>query len=176
MTVDDTIKRCRQLAIPVYCVGVPAPFGRSETRMKWIDPDPNYDQTPQWGVVNQGPESCLPERIKLAFSSSMEGTAVIDSGFGPWAMTRMCYATGGIYFAVHPNRNVNKSITRRETSAYSSFMETFFDPMVMRKYRPDYVPRSEYLKRIQHGIERRTKASSKTCLYDSAFDEHVAVG
>ena len=149
MTVDDTIKRCRQLAIPVYCVGVPAPFGRSETRMKWVDPDPNYDQTPQWGVVNQGPESCLPERIKLAFSSSMEGTAVIDSGFGPWAMTRMCYATGGIYFAVHPNRNVNKSITRSETSAYSSFMETFFDPMVMRKYRPDYVPRSEYLKRIQ---------------------------
>ena len=36
---------CRRWAMPVYVVGVPAPFGRRETQMKWVDPDPKFDQT-----------------------------------------------------------------------------------------------------------------------------------
>ncbi|MEX2172893.1 MAG: vWA domain-containing protein [Pirellulaceae bacterium] len=65
---EEAIKLCRRLTMPVYVVGVPAPFGRQETLMKWVDPDPQFDQTPQWGVVEQGPESFRPERIKLCFS------------------------------------------------------------------------------------------------------------
>ena len=54
--LDDTVKMCRRWAMPVYVVGVPAPFGRKETQMKWIDPDPKFDQSAQWGIVEQGPE------------------------------------------------------------------------------------------------------------------------
>ena len=152
---DETIKLCRRLAMPVYIVGVPAPFGRREAKMKWVDPDPTYDQSEQWGIVDQGPESFLPERIKLGFSSSKADDEPIDSGFGPYALTRLCVETGGIYFAVHPNRNVTRTIGRGETAAYSSYLTHFFDPEVMRKYRPEYVSIGEYQKRVTQNKARQ---------------------
>jgi hypothetical protein len=151
---EEAIKLCRMRTIPVYVVGVPAPFGRRETMMKWVDPDPKFDQSAQWGVVDQGPESFLPERIKLSFLGSREDEEAIDSGFGPFALTRLCYETGGIYFAVHPNRNVTRAVSRNETEAFSSYVRHFFDPEVMRKYRPDYVSINEYQKRASQNKAR----------------------
>jgi hypothetical protein len=151
---EETIKMCRRWAMPVYVVGVPAPFGRRETQMKWVDPDPKFDQSAQWGIVEQGPESFLPERIKLSFSGSKEDDEPIDSGFGPYALTRLCFETGGIYFAVHPNRNVTRTVSRGETAAFSSYVSHFFDPEVMRKYRPDYVSVNEYQKRVSQNKAR----------------------
>jgi hypothetical protein len=78
--------------------------------------------------VNQGPESLFPERIKLSFTAEREETSPIDSGFGPFALTRLAYETGGMYFAVHPNRNVNRAVSRRETAEFSAHLEQFFDP------------------------------------------------
>ena len=144
--LDQTVNLCRKLEIPVYVVGIPAPFGRDETLVKWVDPDPKYDQTPQWGRVSQGPESLFVERVKLRFMGG-GGPDPVDSGFGPFALTRLSYETGGIYFAVHPNRNVNRAIGRGETSEYSAHLKYFFDPETMRKYRPDYLPAREYLRR-----------------------------
>lgn len=145
--LEATIALCQRLAIPVFVVGVPAPFGRDETLVKWVDPDPAYDQQPQWGRVTQGPESCMLERIRLHFAGQREDTAPLDSGFGPYALTRLAYETGGIYFAVHPNRNVHRDVTRGETAPFSAHFQRFFDPDVMRKYRPDYVSREEYMRR-----------------------------
>lgn len=152
--VDLAVKTCQKLAVPVYVIGVPAPFGRQETLVKWVDPDPMYDQTPQWGRVNQGPETVMAERVKLRFIGSGDEDIPIDSGFGPWALTRLCYETGGIYFAVHPNRNVNKSVSRKEVTAYSSHLQQFFDPTVMRDYRPDYVNYREYERRLKESKMR----------------------
>ena len=151
---EEAISLCRRMAMPVYVVGVPAPFGRRETLMKWVDPDPQYNQTPQWGVVEQGPESLLPERINLSYAGSQDDEQVIDSGFGPYALTRLCYETGGIFFAVHPNRDVTRNVTRRETEAYSAYFTRFFDPEVMRKYRPDYVSVGEYERRARQNKVR----------------------
>jgi hypothetical protein len=151
---EDTIKMCRRWAMPVYVIGVPAPFGRKETQMKWIDPDPKFDQSPQWGLVEQGPESYLPERIKLSFAGSREDEEPLDSGFGPYALTRLCFETGGIYFAVHPNRNVTHNVSRGETSVFSSHLAHFFDPDVMRRYRPDYLSIHEYQKRVSQNKAR----------------------
>ncbi len=146
--LEPTIQICRRYEMPVYVVGVPAPFGRRETLVKWVDPDPQYDQTPQWGRVNQGPESFMPERINLTFGASREDKDPIDSGFGPFALTRLCYETGGIYFTVHPNRNVNREVSRNETAEFSAHIKHFFDPHIMRAYRPDYVTPDEYLRRV----------------------------
>ncbi len=151
---EEALMLCRRTAMPVFVVGVPAPFGRRETLMKWVDPDPQYNQTPQWGVVEQGPESLLPERINLSYADTQDDEQVIDSGFGPYALTRLCYETGGIFFAVHPNRNVTRDVTRRETDAYSAHFTRFFDPEVMRKYRPDYVSIGEYEKRARQNKAR----------------------
>jgi hypothetical protein len=151
--LDKTVNICRRYEMPVYVVGVPAPFGRRQTRVKWIDPDPSYDQTPRWPTVDQGPETLLPERVKLRFADGSDPDP-IDSGFGPFALTRLCYETGGIYFAVHPNRNVNRVVQRRETAAYSSHLKQFFDPEVMRAYRPDYVSAKEYMRRVSQNKAR----------------------
>jgi len=145
--LERTIRECRKLAIPVYVVGVPAPFGRKKTMVKWVDPDPDYSQKPQWGEVTQGPESLMPERLKLHFLGDRDD-GPIDSGFGPFALTRLCYQTGGIYFAVHPNRNVGREVSKGETAAMSAYFSHFFDPEVMRKYRPDYVSPDEYRRRL----------------------------
>ncbi|MEX0820175.1 MAG: vWA domain-containing protein, partial [Pirellulaceae bacterium] len=153
--LDKTVNLCRRLEVPVYVVGVPAPFGRDETLVKWVDPDPNYDQTPQWGRVSQGPESLFPERVKLRFMDN-EDPDPMDSGFGPYSLTRLCYETGGIYFSVHPNRNVNRTVGRGETSPFSAHLKRFFDPEVMRRYRPDYLPAKEYLHQVN---ENKARAS-----------------
>jgi hypothetical protein len=153
--LDATVRMCRRWAMPVYVVGVPAPFGRQETMMKWVDPDPKFDQTPQWGVVEQGPETLYPERIKLSFSGSKLDDDPIDSGFGPYGLTRLAVETGGIYFAVHPNRSVTKTVSRRDTAAYTAHMSHFFDPSIMRRYKPDYVSVQEYDKRISSNQARR---------------------
>lgn len=152
--LEPTVKICRRYEMPVYVIGVPAPFGRKETLVKWVDPDPKFDQTPQWGEVEQGPESFLPERIKLNFSGAKEDDDPIDSGFGPYALTRLCYETGGIYFAVHPNRNVNRAVNRGEVDTFSAHLKYFFDPEVMRKYRPDYVSPEEYKRRVTSNKSR----------------------
>ncbi len=154
--LDPTVQLCRRLAIPVYVVGVPAPFGRRETLVKWVDPDPQYDQRPQWGRVHQGPETLLPERVKIHFANSAEQDDVIDSGFGPFALTRLCYETGGIYFAVHPNRTTTRNVSRGETAVYSAHLRTFFDEDAMRRYRPDYVSAQEYFRRVK---ENRARSS-----------------
>ena len=167
--LERTIDICRRYAMPVYVVGVPAPFGREETLVKWVDPDPKYDQTPQWGRVNQGPETLVPERVKLSFEGEYE--APIDSGFGPYALTRLCYETGGIYFAIHPNRNIRRSVSRRETADFTAHLERFFDPEVMRRYRPDYLPSDEYMRRLEQSPLRKALVQAAQLSWVTTLEE-----
>ncbi len=155
--IDETVKLCRRYAIPVYVVGAPAPFGRRKTVMKWVDPDPRYDQRPQWAEIEQGPESLLPERIRLHFSADgdpRERDVPIDSGFGPFALTRLCVETGGIFFTAHPNRVIGRRVRRGEISPFAAYLEHFFDAEVMARYQPDYVSAKEYLKRLKKNKAR----------------------
>lgn len=147
--METSIQGCRKWGIPVYVIGVPAPFGREHTLVKYVDPDPKYDQSPRWAQVDQGPETFLPERVQVGFTGNFEKEPVIDSGFGPYALTRLCYETGGIYFTVHPNRDVNKRVRRNEVEAYASDMAYFFDPSTMSRYRPDYLSQEDYLTKVK---------------------------
>jgi hypothetical protein len=142
--LDATIDQCRKLAIPIYVVGVPAPFGREDAYIRYVDPDPKYDQSVQWLPVHQGPESLLPERLKLNFAGQREYDEQIDSGFGPYGLCRLTSETGGLYFTVHPNRKVGGKVESWETAAYSAHLAAFFDERVMRNYRPDYVTVDQY--------------------------------
>jgi hypothetical protein len=146
---DDAITVCKRYGIQSHVLGVPAPFGREFTYIKFVDPDPKYDQTPDWRQVDQGPETLVLERVQLGYQDNYFEEPVIDSGFGPYALSRMCYETGGIYFSIHPNRKVGKQVNEREVEAFASRMSYFFSPEVMEPYRPDYVPESEYLNRIK---------------------------
>ena len=154
--VGKAIQTLNQLQIPIYVIGVPAPFGRPETEVKWVDPDPEFDQTPQWAIVSQGPESIAGERLHLDFGGEFRDLDLIDSGFGPFHLTRLCYETGGIYFAVHPNRTApGREVRRKKTKSYSAHLTYFFDPEVMRKYKPDYVSNQKYWEDLQKYPDRQ---------------------
>jgi hypothetical protein len=120
--------------------------------------------------VNQGPETFLPERIKLSFRADQEGPDPMDSGFGPYSLTRLCYETGGIYFAVHPNRNVNREVSRGEVEAFSSHLRYFFDPQVMRRYRPDYVSAEEYRRRAAGNKARAALLTAAQKAWGNTFE------
>jgi hypothetical protein len=104
--------------------------------MKFKEFDPKYDDDVQWAVVEQGPESLYPEVVRVR--SGREADEPIDSGFGPFSLSKLCAETGGIYFCVHANRNAAQRVTDREVADMASGLRYFFDPEVMRAYRPDY--------------------------------------
>lgn len=147
--LEPAIETCRRWGMPVYVIGVPAPFGREHTLVKYVDPDPKFDQSPQWAQVDQGPETIMPESVRVGFSANFQDEPVIDSGFGPYGLTRLCYETGGIYFTVHPNRNVNRRVNQGEIEPFAADLQYFFDPAVMARYRPDYIAPSEYQKKVK---------------------------
>ena len=148
--IGEAIRVCNAVQIPIYVIGVPAPFGRPETLVKWVDPDPEFDQRPQWATVSQGPESIVGERLHLDFVGNFRELDLIDSGFGPFHLTRLCYETGGIYFAVHPSRTKpGRRVPSRNTRNYSSHLTYFFDPDIMRRYKPDYVSNQRYFEDLQ---------------------------
>jgi hypothetical protein len=130
--------------------------------MKWVDPDPRYSQKPQRGVVEQGPETAFPERVRISFAGETEDEPPLDSGFGPYALTRLCSETGGIYFAVHPNRSSSQFVRWDDIAPYSSHLSRFFDPEVMRRYRPEYVSFNEYQKRVNENKARTALIKAAT--------------
>ncbi len=151
--LDSTIAACRMHGAPVYVVGAPAPFGRRNIEFKYVDPDPNFDQSVQWLPVRSGPESFLPEMVNMGFIGFERRDADLyrmDSGFGPYCLTRLCYETGGIFFSVHAARpeSAEGFVPSASTPAMSARLNYFFDPSIMRSYMPDYLPVNEYVKKI----------------------------
>jgi hypothetical protein len=153
--LEKTIGMYTKYAIPVYILGTPAPFGREFTYIKYVDPDPNFDQTPQWGEVDQGPESMIPERVYIGDEETFVEEPVVDSGFGPYALSRLCYETGGIFFSIHPNRKVGQYVSDNEIEPFAARLVRFFDPDIMARYRPDYVSEVEYLKMVKSSPMRQ---------------------
>jgi len=156
---DSTSRYCRNLGIPVYVVGVPAPFGTKDVKIKYVEFDPNFQQYTTWAVVNQGPESLYPEFVRLAHDEE------VDSGFGPYQLSRVCADTGGIYFRVHANGGKRIRVSDEETAPMASRLRMFFDPQVMRGYKPDY----SSPQRIEHEISgNRAKKALVTAAAESA--------
>jgi hypothetical protein len=167
--LDATVDVCRKFAMPVYVVGRPAPFGRDTAYVKYIDPDPKFDQRPQWVPVRLGPESLMPELLKLRFAQGGE-EELLDSGFGPYALTRLCYETGGLYFTAHPNRVVGRTVSGDETNNLSAHFAAFFDGDAMRRYQPDYVPVQEYMRRLQTNRARQSLITAAEMTWTSPME------
>ena len=123
--LENTIKLATDRKVPVYVLGSNAIFARTEGRMDYTDPKTGrrFFNIP----VRQGPESVEPEQIRLPFWYGGEQFDVLDSGFGPYALSRLAGATGGIYF-----------ITRLGQGRMG------FDPVAMREYKPDWMSREQY--------------------------------
>lgn len=163
---DQAIDIAAGNGLVVYVVGTPAPFGMSKTQLKFVDPDEEYDQTSRWVEIEQGPESLF--KMTLNISSLPIDSEPMDSGFGPYALSRLCASTGGIYFALHPNRHVGSRIASMQIQPMASKIQHFFDSQVMRAYPPDY--RSEALQAKEASFNPAKRALVQACLA-----EHVDV-
>lgn len=133
--LDLVSNLARSKAIMVYVVGNPAPFGKNTTQFKFVEFDPKYDQSEKWVEIHQGPET-LHDMI-LDMNTLPIDKETLDSGFGPFALSKLCLDTGGIYFSIHPNRSSSK-IDKKQISPLSSYISRFFDHDIMIKYKPDY--------------------------------------
>jgi hypothetical protein len=123
--LEEAIEAANRAKVPVYVLGSQALFGRVEGYMDYTDPKTKrvYRHLP----VRQGPESVALEQIKLPFWYDGYQYDMLDSGFGPYALSRLAGATGGIYF-----------ITRMGETRMG------FDPVLMREYKPDWVSSERY--------------------------------
>lgn len=169
-SLDATVDVCRKYAMPVYVVGRPAPFGRQTAYVKYVDPDPRFDQRPQWVPVTLGPESLMPELLKLRSAERGDEEELLESGFGPYALTRLCFETGGLYFAAHPNRVLGRKVSGAETDNLSAHFSAFFSEDAMRRYQPDYVPAHEYMRLLQTNRARRALITAAEMTWTSPLE------
>ncbi len=92
--MEMVIKDVSRLGIRVYCVGNAAPFGREKGYVSWKYEDGSTEELP----VDAGPETLMPERLKLDFwGTSGRDFERMSAGMGPWALTRLCAETNGLY-------------------------------------------------------------------------------
>jgi hypothetical protein len=134
--LENAISLAQKAKVPVYVLGSQAVFGRTNVYVTYVDPKTKhvFHNVP----VRQGPESAVLEQIHLPFWYGGPQYEIVESGFGPYALSRLAASTGGIYF-----------ITRFDTRRMG------FDPARMREYRPDWVRREEYEKEISHSPLRQ---------------------
>lgn len=139
---DAVAHLCRSNEISVFVVGVPAPFGQQVVELKFVEFDPAFARAVHWGDVDQGPESRDPEVVRILMGGPLDEP--IDSGFGPFSLCKLCRETSGTYFAVHPDRQHKREVSRKESAAMSAHLRYFFDPDAMREYRPAYEHQNKY--------------------------------
>jgi uncharacterized protein YegL len=123
--LEEAIELAGKAKVPIYVLGSQAIFARSKGKMNYTDPKTGH--THYNLEVRQGPESIQPEQIRLPFWYEGNQYDILDSGFGPYALSRLAGATGGIYF-----------VTRLGGTRMG------FDPVAMREYKPDWVTRNQY--------------------------------
>jgi hypothetical protein len=123
--LEEAIEVASKAKVPVYVLGSQALFGQIYGKMDYTDP--KTKQVYRGLQVRQGPETAALEQIRLPFWYDGPQYETLDASFGPYALSRLAGATGGIYF-----------ITRLGGARMG------FDPVMMREYKPDWVSRSQY--------------------------------
>ncbi len=134
--LETAIAAAQKAKVPVYVLGSQAIFARAEGRMNYTDP--KTGQTYYNLPVRQGPESVVPEQIRLPFWFSGDQYDILDSGFGPYALSRLAGATDGIFF-----------VTRLGQRRMG------FDPQAMREYKPDWLSRPKYDEAVENNPIRK---------------------
>lgn len=138
--MEQAIANARKYGMKFYVVGHAAPFGREHGHIYWKDDKFEGDVE-----IDQGPETLYPEALRLGFWGA-RGPSLerLSSGYGPWALTRLCRETGGLYL-----------VSQEQSRAIQ------FDFNTMRNYQPDYRPVAD--------IDRDLKKNrAKTSLIEAA--------
>lgn len=116
--LEEAITLTKRYGIKCYVIGDGAPLGRQKVETEFT----LENGETVIGVMDRGPEGYFQDRLRLAYwGTNGYDLDNIASGFGPYALTRLCAETNGLFLiADSGSRNI--------------------DPIVMRSYAPDYRP------------------------------------
>lgn len=132
--LENVAAFCAKNNFKVFTIGDASPFGREKGFVKYTYSDGFVDDIP----VDQGPESIKMEVIDLPFWGGRRvDSSRISSGQGPYALTRICAETGGLYLITQDTAGPN------------------FDPFVMKDYLPDYRPTRFYVADVNKSITKQ---------------------
>ncbi len=134
--VDDVLPVLEKLKARVYVLGAEAVFGRRTITVPYRDEKGRVLGYPE---VTRGPESATVEIGFMPYWFG-GGPSLLRSGFGTWALTRLCRETGGIYFLVD----------------YGDISGERFDPFQLQPFAPEYCSRREYMARASRSRFRST--------------------
>jgi hypothetical protein len=125
--LETVAAMCSKTGFRVYCIGNSSPFGREKGYVRYKYSDGYEVDVP----VDQGPESVRMEVLDLPYWGARGvDSGRISSGLGPYALTRLCAETGGLYLIAQDSRGKQ------------------FDVALMKDYLPDYRPMRFYEKDV----------------------------
>jgi hypothetical protein len=123
--LETVISSVKKNVIPVYVVGSTVPVGRLD------DPGNANPGAAKPKVaadtLTLAIDALHSDLPALDFPSNRFGsTQAYDSGFGPWALERLCRESSGMYLGVGSSQGAGSMLSR-------------VDPAIMNKYAPDYL-------------------------------------
>ena len=151
---DETIQLAKKASVLVYTIGVPSAFGRVSAVMQSVEgvgkAQPKRrgkrSKRPASGKTNivQGPESRYSEFVNIPFWGNRRGV-LIDAGFGPFELERICRVSGGRFIAIR-RQSFENAFPATVTDQWPTSNALVCNPETMRRYLPNYVSESRYQK------------------------------
>ena len=119
--LDPIIAEAKKRNVRVFVVGTAAIFGKEKAFQPYVAENGRTYFLP----YDAGPETRYPQLLDVAYWGGGDArTERMSAGYGPWALTRLCAETGGLYLVAGDDGGQK------------------FDPAIMRSYLPDYRPES----------------------------------
>ncbi len=144
--LEDVINLSKRFGFRCYTVGNAATFGQEKGYVMWTYSDGFKEPLP----VDQGPETAFPDVLQLPYWGSGGDARLqrMSAGYGPYALTRLCAETGGMFL-----------ITEDTAGGYK------FDSGVMQSYMPDYRPVRVIEQEINKNVAKRALVEAARTTY-----------
>lgn len=144
--LEEAISQARRQQTKIFTIGNSGIFGREKGYVRWVYEDGFVGDV----EVDQGPEVAFPDLVQLPFIDSQDDWRLrqMSASYGPYALTRLCSETGGLY------------LITEESRGYA------FDRAIMRAYTPDYRPKPEIAREIDRNPAKAALVNIATLEYD----------
>ena len=152
--LEDAVRGCQKLAVPVYAVGPSAMFGREKGFQAYRHPDTGRVYPIE---VDRGPDAVRFELLNLPYWFEGGQLDRLRSGIGPFALTRLALATGGAYFVSEDKADRSPF----QLAAVKRYLPEYGSAAEYEKHIHDSPLRAAVLQAVDVTHERRLKATPR---------------
>ncbi len=143
--LDEVLPKFHKAVVSVFGIGSAVPLGR-EARAP-------ADKTPS--------ESFALERIDLAYPGKYSETELVDSGYGPFGLERLCRKTQGRFFRIRRNDM---------SPGWKTAGDGSVDSELLKKHAPDYVSEKEYRQLLSENKARQALVNAAKLQHADVLD------